>query len=117
MANARCADSGDPARRAMVVRTRPANGWDHQIPELERGNLVANFHDFSQRFVAQHEILGTRRRRAVNESANLAVGSANAHFDRPHLNFFARHDSRRFMRYFADLALARDDTNGSHFKC
>ena len=98
----------------MRVQARAANRRHDQVARFELRDAGADFNDFAQRFVAEHEIIKTVRWRAVNKRANLAVGAADPHFEGSDLHLAWLGDFRRLMFHQPHLALAGDDSDGSH---
>ena len=79
-----------PARQATRVRTRPTNHRHDEIADLEFLHARPDFRHDAETFVAQHEMFKTRRRVAVIEPANLAVGAADANFEDAEFYFRGR---------------------------
>ena len=70
--------------------------------------------DLSQTFVAQNQVIEAVRRRAVDERADLPIGSANPDVQRAHPDLLIRGDAGRRMVEKPDFTLSGDYTHGSH---
>src|SRR6185436_11185012 len=63
---------------AMRMRAGTPNGWHHEVALLESAHFRPHFHHLAQRFVTNHQVIETFRRRSINKVANLLVRSADS---------------------------------------
>lgn len=70
------------ARAAVRIGTRAPDRRHHEIADGDAFHLRAGVRDFAERFVTEHEVIGARRRRAIDKRADLAVRAADADIKR-----------------------------------
>ena len=102
------------ARHAMGMRTGAADRGDDQVAGLETCDARTDLDDLADGFVAEHKILAVRRRCAVGEGADLAVGAANTDFDGFDPQLGRRAEAGRGVLEQGDLPLPRQDADGLH---
>jgi hypothetical protein len=103
-----------PARRAVRILTRASHCRDDEVSRMSPGHLGTDLYNFGQRFVTEDEFSGARRRRAVLEGADLAIRSADSHFDcsKQHLRVGWTVRYRPFHQAYAFFLW--DDYDGAH---
>ncbi len=100
---------------ALGVRARPAHHRDREVADLDARDRGPDLDDLAERLVADHEVGRTRRRRAVLERHDLAVGAADADLEHPQSDVGGRGEDRLRVIDQADLTFGGEDGNGSHF--
>ena len=102
------------ARTAVRVRARAAHRRHDEVADLELLHARADFDDFAERLVTEHEVVRAGGRRAIDEGANLAVRPADAHVERADLELGGAGNLRVSVFDLGDLPLGRDDGHGAH---
>src|SRR5262249_5333867 len=69
------------ARHATRLLTRAPQRWADDTTRARPGHFGAGLDNLGQSFVTEDELGGSRRRRAVLEGADLAIGTADSNFD------------------------------------
>src|SRR5579859_1076531 len=102
------------ARRAAGVGAGVPYHGCHKIAATNARDSGARLHHFAQRFMPQHQEIEPRGRRAVMETADLAIRSADTDFEHAQLDLIWRRDLRLVQRDQFDSVLPRKNRAGFH---
>jgi hypothetical protein len=94
------------ARHAVIVRTGTANHWDHEIAHSHSFDSGPDFDDFSEGFMADDELFGSRRRGSILERTDFFIGAAHAGFE--HSEFDLERGANVGLRLIDDAELFPD---------
>src|SRR5207247_9513315 len=87
----------------------------NEIARLDPRDRAAGARHLAERFVPDHQIRRTIRRRAVIEAADLPVGAANADVDHAQQHVVVTFEFRFGMVVdYLDALLVREYSDGSH---
>ena len=101
-------------RLPLLAGARPPDRRNHEVAGLEPLDVAAHLHHLSHRFVSEDEKLGTGRRGAVDESADLAVGSADSDIEALDDDLVVVVDDRGGVLDDSDFLSTRSDCDCFH---
>src|SRR6185437_7649147 len=96
------------------MRAGTAHRRYYQITRREMSNGRSSFDNFSQRFVARHEILRSGWRRSIRKRADLSIGTTNPNVQDTQFDLIWSRDLRLFLFNKLDLPALRKNGYGFH---